>query len=195
MTYTLVHVDWQNRTDTREFATLDELRDFGPRQLDKYRIDALIRTGSTHRDDDAYELAGPGIPKPVRYGDRKESYWMDPRTLSGGEVNHGWSYANADTLEDALKWADQVLNSPGSTYGYVDVSGNIVEFRGDGWHQIRGIYSTRFARTTPVTLSDRDLAMECRFFDAADQFVHELRSDGSCACGHNPSRFAVKVGA
>jgi hypothetical protein len=75
----------------------------------------------------------------VRVGDRSYSLTMQPLGANGWPINHGMSWANADTLTDAYAYARRVLTA-GEVAGFavvaVDITGQLTEFTGASWSPV-----------------------------------------------------------
>jgi hypothetical protein len=197
--YTLVvEPELTRHPETLQFATRDEVEDYlwnrGATRTKQYEIftRGRIEIGYT-----LYTLSGPRVPVPVNYGDRRISYLMDPINLAGQSVNHGWAYANAQTIEDAREWANGVANGTlaGEVVASVEIRGREMEFLGDGWHEVKGGFRSNetVMRTKPIEYGARDLAKTCQWNSALEDILHETRTDGSCKCGKYASRFAAHV--
>lgn len=197
-TYTLtVDSELDRQPRTVQFATREEVEDFlwdrGATRTKQYEIftRGRIEIGYT-----LYTLTGPRVPVPVNYGDRRISYLMDPINLAGQSVNHGWAYANSDTIEKAREWANGVVNGSlaSENVAAVTIYGREMEFLGDGWHEVKGGYRSHetVKRTRPIEYGARDLAKACEWNSAAEDILHETRADGSCKCGKYASRFAAR---
>jgi hypothetical protein len=76
----------------------------------------------------------------VRVGDRRMSFEMQPCGKDGRPVNHGMSYANANNLDGARKYAERVLAGGlgGVTVHSVEVIGQLMEFYGPAWRPVTG---------------------------------------------------------
>lgn len=128
-------------------------------------------------------------------GTRQMSYTMQPMNQNGQIINHGMSYANARTVEDARDYAARVMNGAieGATVRAVSISGRLMEFAGHAWVAVRGSEAQWFSETiksdAPYDYSAADLAKRCYPSTVMDYFeiVHETRGDGTCHCG-NPTR-------
>lgn len=131
-------------------------------------------------------------------GTRRMSYEMQPLGANGMPINGGNHYANADTIERAREWANQIV-SKGEHLGYtiygVSITGEMMELSWDSWKPVTGL-DARFEhevirRTRPVPLSANDERKSCYPTTILDfyEVVHERRSDGSCRCGKHGPRF------
>jgi hypothetical protein len=195
--YTLeIDSELTRRIETKQFATRNEVEDFlwnrGTTRTKQYEIFSRgrIEVGYT-----LYTLTGPSVPVPVNYGDRRISYMMDPINLAGRSINHGFAYANADTVERAREWANGVVNGSlaGEVVASVEVYGEEREFLGDAWHLVKGGYRSHetVKRTAPIEFDAIDRAKACEWNSSLEDILHETRGDGSCKCGLCPSRFST----
>lgn len=131
----------------------------------------------------------------VRYRTVRMFYKATVCALNGRHINHGWCYADFSTMDSAEEWARKLFREYNGI-GSVQVYGCEMEFLGDGWHTKYPLRSESkvIGRDVPVALSTADLAMRCYDTTIMDyyEWVHPLRSDGSCQCGHHRSRYPVE---
>jgi hypothetical protein len=114
----------------------------------------------------------------------------------GQPVDGGQLYGDADTIEGARDFARRVIASTSWRVEKVTIYGREMEFTGDAWRETRNrLTRETVTRTTPLPLLPRDLTMSCYAVPATGyaERHHEIRSDGSCRCGHYPSRYAPAV--
>lgn len=153
---------------------------------------AFCHTHGTRCTKEDHEAAS------IRIGERRIGYTMDPLDINGHAVNHGMGYGNADEIEGARAWARLLVNATTGGVWHVSITGSEFEWRG-GWHHVRVIHSEVIHRTAPLPVlnSPADQRARCGFSDAADQDVHEQRSNGSCRCGKvpagTPTRFDARL--
>jgi hypothetical protein len=120
------------------------------------------------------------------YGDVREGFTMQPCGPDGRPVNHGQHYANANSLEDALSYAERVLaagNMMGHRVTSVQIDGTMMEFVGTGWRHTRGTVSRRIRGTYGYPAEDANKVCREEWGLDAMRMQHPRRFDGSCPCG------------
>lgn len=190
-------IDLERRDPARWPCSEETYRKALRRALDELHARAL-----DERDTYSLPAAVPTdlqAEKPARtpLGTIKESYCATPCHLSGKPINNGMSYANFDTVEAAREWAKKLFRANPETsfygtVGYVEIDGGTHRLGIEAWERCAGksVYE-RVIRDTPVELTKDDLSMTCYPSTVMDYYeiVHQIRSDGSCSCGENKSRF------
>lgn len=151
----VVASEMSHRIETFTFPDRQAVEDHFRRQRATSSVTSgLFSHGHVDTKDYGYRLTGPGVPIPPNCGDREIHYTLTPKTLDGGDINHGMSYWNCNTAAEALASARTRANGTylGIPLGAVEIVAREVELGHGGWSQVAGGYFKveTIARTAPI---------------------------------------------